>query len=59
MSHKIFHTEGIVLSSKDTKESDRYLAVFTKELGLVKATAQGIRKLESKLRGHHENTSDV
>ncbi|PCI21279.1 DNA repair protein RecO [Candidatus Wolfebacteria bacterium] len=50
MSHKIFHTEGIVLSSKDTRESDRFLTVFTKELGVIRATAQGIRKLESKLR---------
>ncbi len=48
--HHIYHTEGIILSHKDFKEASRYFYVLTKDLGLVYAEAQGIRKLQSKLR---------
>ena len=52
MSHKIYHTEGLILSGINTREADRYLTIFTKDLGMVRAQAQGIRKLSSKLRYH-------
>ncbi len=48
--HHIYHTEGIILGSKNFKEANKYFYILTKDLGLVYAEAQGIRKLSSKLR---------
>ncbi|HNW71326.1 MAG TPA: DNA repair protein RecO [Candidatus Paceibacterota bacterium] len=48
--HHIYHTEGIILSSRNTKEADRSYAIFTRDLGMIYASAQGIRKISSKLR---------
>jgi len=50
MSHYIYHTEGIVLGSFNVEESSRFLQIFTRDLGLVGAKAQGLRELKSKLR---------
>ncbi len=50
MSHHIYHTEGFVLASGPAQEANKMLYVFTKELGVVHAFAQGIRLLKSKLR---------
>ena len=57
MSHHIYHTEGIVLSGYNTGEANKYVAVFTRELGLVRATVQSIRKSTSKLRYSLQNYS--
>jgi len=48
--YTIYQTEGIVLGGADSGEANRYLYIFTKDLGLVGATAQGLRELKSKLR---------
>ena len=48
--HHIYHTEGIILGSKNYKEADKYFYIFTRDLGLIYASAQGIRKMSSKLR---------
>lgn len=48
--HHIYHTEGIILGSKNFKEANKYFYILTKDLGLVYAEAEGIRKLSSKLR---------
>ncbi len=50
MSHHIYNTEGFVLSSNASQEASKVLCVFTKELGVVNAIAQGVRLLKSKLR---------
>ncbi len=50
MAHHIYHTEGFVLSGRNVGEANRYLVLFTRELGLIKAAAQGIRKIDSRLR---------
>ena len=50
MSHHMYHTEGFVLSSSPTQEANKMFYIFTKELGLVHASAQGVRLLKSKLR---------
>lgn len=50
MSHHIYHTEGIILSSNNFGESGRYFNIFTRELGMIHARASGIRKISSKLR---------
>lgn len=52
MSRKIYHTDGIVLSSRPQGESNRLLLIFTEQLGLLKVRAQGVRELKSKMRLH-------
>lgn len=48
--HHIYHTEGIILSSNNFGEAGRYYSIFTRDLGMIYASAQGIRKISSKLR---------
>lgn len=48
--HHIYHTVGFVLSSEDFGEANRHFKIFTRDLGLIKASAQGVRFLKSKLR---------
>ena len=48
--HHIYHTEGIILSSTETGESAKYYHILTKDLGMIVASARGVRKLSSKLR---------
>ena len=50
MFHNIYTTQGIILNSFDTGESNKFFYIFTRELGLINATAQGVRKLSSKNR---------
>ena len=48
--HHIYHTEGIILGSRNFGEAGKYYYIFTRDLGLVYASAQGVRKMSSKLR---------
>ena len=48
--HHIYHTEGIILGSRNFGDSGRYYHIFTRDLGMIYASAQGVRKLSSKLR---------
>lgn len=50
MSHEIYTTKGFIISSENKGESDKTFFVFTEEMGLVRANASGVRKIESKLR---------
>lgn len=50
MSHQIYHTEGLVLSSRNVGEANRFLTILTRELGIVRAQAQSVRTLRSRLR---------
>ena len=50
MAHPTYQTEGIVLGGINTKEADRYLDIFTRDFGLVRATAKSVREEKSKLR---------
>jgi len=50
MSHHIYQTTGIILGQFSTRESNLYLRIFTKELGLIGAHVQGARELKSKLK---------
>jgi DNA repair protein RecO (recombination protein O) len=54
VSYHIYTTKGIILSSRAWKESDRIYNILTRDLGLVRATALGVRKETSKLRGSLE-----
>ena len=59
MSYHIYNTRGIILSSRALRESDRVYSIMTRDLGLLRATALGVRKEASKLRGHLEPYSLV
>lgn len=48
--HHIYHTHGFVLSSRNIGEANKILTIYTREIGLVRAVAQGIRLHKSKLR---------
>lgn len=48
--HHIYHTDAFVLKTLPTGEDSKTLFLYTRELGLVRARAQGIRKISSKLR---------
>jgi len=50
MSHHIYQTEAFVIDSRPSGEANKIVYLFTKDLGLVVAAAQGVRLLKSKLR---------
>lgn len=52
MSHKLYHTEGVILAGRASGEANRVYEVLTQDLGLIHVVAQGVRLLHSKLRYH-------
>ncbi|OHA45226.1 MAG: hypothetical protein A3H13_02525 [Candidatus Taylorbacteria bacterium RIFCSPLOWO2_12_FULL_48_11] len=50
--YHLYHTPALVLGSSPTGEGSRTVELFTRELGLVSARAQGVRLARSKLRYH-------
>lgn len=50
MAYHVHKTPGIVLQTLPSGEANIFLTIFTRELGLVKATAQGARLGRSKMR---------
>jgi DNA repair protein RecO len=50
MSHHIYHTKGIVIEAFDVKEANKTYWIFTRDLGMIVAAAQGVRLAASKLR---------
>lgn len=54
MSYHIYTTQGITLSYRPSREADRIYSILTRDLGLIRATALGVRKEASKLRGSLE-----
>ncbi len=54
MSYHIYTTKGLVLSARSLGEADRIYSILTDDLGLIRATALGVRKEHSKLRGSLE-----
>ena len=57
MSYTIHTTPALVLSSQPYREADRLYSLLTRELGLIRGSAQGVRKEQSKLRGSLEPIS--
>lgn len=57
MSYEIYTTKGIVLSQRPVREADRIYSILTRDFGLVRARALGVRKESSKLRGSLEPVS--
>ncbi len=52
MSHRLYHTEAILLGNRPYGEANRLLYLLTPDLGLVLTAVQGVRQQSSKLRGH-------
>ena len=48
--HHIYKTKALVLNNFPIREADKVLILLTEDFGLIRVTAQGIRKNESKLR---------
>lgn len=48
--HTIHTTEGFILKSINFGEANKYYFIYTREFGLIRAAAQGVRHLKSKLR---------
>jgi DNA repair protein RecO (recombination protein O) len=57
LSYHIYTTKGLILSERPLREADRLYSILTRDLGLVRATALGVRKEASKLRGALEPVS--
>ena len=57
MSHRIYTTSGFVIESRPYGEAGKMLSLFTRELGMVNASAAGIRLGQSKLRYHTQDFS--
>lgn len=49
MYHK-YHTEALVLGSRENGESDKTFALFTRDFGLVRARATAVRTEKSRMR---------
>lgn len=52
MSHAIYQTEALILKTKNMKESNKLIWLYTKKFGLIYATMQSLRELRSKMRYH-------
>lgn len=50
MSYHIYQTPAFILGSKGVGEANKSYLLFTRDLGLIYATAQGVRLDKSKLR---------
>lgn len=55
--HEIRTTKGLVIQSAPYKEAGKLFTIFTKDMGLVSALAEGIRLEKSKLRYNLEEYS--
>lgn len=55
--HAIHTTPGFIIESRPLGEAGKLLSIFTRDLGLVWAIAQGIRLEKSKLRYHSQEYS--
>ncbi len=55
--YAIHTTPGFIIESRPRGEAGKLLSIFTRDLGLVLASAQGIRLEKSKLRYHSQEYS--
>lgn len=52
-----YHTDALVLGSREMGESDKVLMLYTRDFGLVRARGRGIRSGKSKMRYALQNYS--
>jgi DNA repair protein RecO len=57
MSYAVYTTEGFILGSAPSGEASKTYWIYTKDFGLVRARAQSVRMLSSKLRYSLEDFS--
>ncbi|HEY4502738.1 MAG TPA: recombination protein O N-terminal domain-containing protein [Candidatus Paceibacterota bacterium] len=57
MAHHTYSTESLILGSTELGESNRFLSIFTHDLGLIRAVGKNLRGENSKLRYHLQNYS--
>ena len=50
---------GLVLSRRSVGEADRLVTLFTREAGLLRVLAKGVRKIPSRRGGHLEPMTEV
>lgn len=50
--YKIYNTSAIILKSIPFAEADCSYLILTKDFGVIRAEARGVRKIESKLKHH-------
>lgn len=55
--HHIYTTPAFVVHSSPHGEAGKFLLLFTRDFGMIGATAQGIRLSQSKLRYHVQDSS--
>lgn len=56
---KAYKAVGLVLKQLNFGEADRLLTIFTREFGLIRLLAKGVRKTTSRKSGHLELFSHV
>ena len=49
---RTLRVEAVVLSHREMGEADRFVVLFTRERGKIRAIAKGVRKLHSRKAGH-------
>lgn len=52
MSHAIYQTKAIILKTKNMRESNKLVYLYTEKFGLIYANLQAGRELRSKMRYH-------
>lgn len=57
--HHIYTTKAIIIKSAPIGEANKYYFLFTKDLGFIRASAQGVRLDKSKLKGHLQDYCEV
>lgn len=57
MSHHIYTTPGFIVHSSPSGEAGKYFLLFTRDLGMIGATAAGVRLSKSKLRYYLQDYS--
>ena len=57
MPHHIYTTPGFVIHSSPHGEAGKFFLVFTRDLGMIGASAQGVRLSQSKLRYYVQDFS--
>ncbi|HEU0080857.1 MAG TPA: recombination protein O N-terminal domain-containing protein [Candidatus Paceibacterota bacterium] len=50
MSYAVYSTRGFILGSAPSGEASKLYSIYTEDFGLVRAKAQGVRLIQSKLR---------
>ncbi len=59
MSHAMYQTTGFVLKTKNMRESNKLLWLYTERFGLIHVSLQGVRELSSKMSFHSHALSLV